>query len=99
MEEFTKANGQILLPLVELITQARLAVDEVIDSIGRQTIETILNLSAEEVAGPRPPGKRSGGNPWDGWEKRGGRLGGPPKPGKRAPRCPKQKGKRAVTAH
>jgi hypothetical protein len=33
MEEFAKANGQVLLPLVELITQARLAVDEVIDSI------------------------------------------------------------------
>ena len=53
MEEFGRANGQILLPLVELITQARMAVDEVIDSIGRQTIETILSLSAEQVAGPR----------------------------------------------
>ena len=38
LEEFAKANGQIFLPLVELITQARIAVDEVIDSIGRQTI-------------------------------------------------------------
>ena len=28
MEEFAKANGQILLPLVERITQARLAIDE-----------------------------------------------------------------------
>jgi hypothetical protein len=55
IEEFAKANGQILLPLVELITQARMAVDEAIDSIGRQTIETILSLSAEEVAGPRTP--------------------------------------------
>ena len=45
VEEFARANGQILLPLVELITQARMAVDEVIDSIGRQTIETILSLS------------------------------------------------------
>jgi len=69
LEEFTKANGQILLPLVELITQARLAVDEVIDSIGRQTIETILNLSAEEVAGPRTPGKSSGEIRWHGWQK------------------------------
>jgi hypothetical protein len=31
VEQFAKANGQILLPLVELSTQARLAVDEVID--------------------------------------------------------------------
>jgi hypothetical protein len=60
VQEFAKANGQILLPLVELVTQARVAVDEVIDRIGRQTIETILSLSAEEVAGPRTPGKSSG---------------------------------------
>lgn len=66
MEEFAKANGQILLPLVELITQARLAVDEVIDSIGRQTIETILNLSAEQIAGSRTPGKSSGDIRWHG---------------------------------
>ena len=66
MEEFAKANGQILLPLVELITQARMAVDEVIDSIGRQTIETILSLSAEQVAGPRTPGKSSGDIRWHG---------------------------------
>jgi transposase-like protein len=69
LQEFTKANGQILLPLVELITQARLVVDEVIDSIGRQTIETILHLSAQEVAGPRTPGKSSGEIRWHGWQK------------------------------
>jgi len=69
MEEFAKANGQILLPLVELITQARLAVDEVIDSIGRQTIETILSLSAEQIAGPRTPGKSSGDIRWHGSQK------------------------------
>jgi putative transposase len=69
MQEFAKANGQILLPLVELITQARIAVDEVIDSIGRQTIETILSLSAEQVAGPRTPGKSSGDIRWHGSQK------------------------------
>ncbi|HSU31117.1 MAG TPA: transposase [Bryobacteraceae bacterium] len=66
VEQFAKENGQILLPLVELITQARLAVDEVIGCIGRQTIETILSLSAEQVAGPRTPGKRSGDVRWHG---------------------------------
>ena len=66
VEEFAKANGQILLPLVELVTQARMAVDEVIDRIGRQTIETILSLSAEQVAGPRTPGKSSGDIRWHG---------------------------------
>jgi transposase-like protein len=66
VEQFAKANGQVLLPLVELVTQARLAIDEVIDHIGRQTIETILSLSAEQVAGPRTPGKGSGDIRWHG---------------------------------
>jgi transposase-like protein len=66
IEQFAKSNGQLLLPLIELITQARIAVDEVIGSIGRKTIETILMLSAEEVAGARTPGKASGDIRWHG---------------------------------
>jgi putative transposase len=66
LEQFTQANGQFLLPLVELITQARVAVDEVISTVGRQTIETILTLSAQEVAGERTPGKASGDIRWHG---------------------------------
>ena len=66
LEQFAQANGQFLLPLVELITEARIAVDEVIGSIGRQTIETILNLSAQQIAGERRPGKVSGDIRWHG---------------------------------
>jgi putative transposase len=66
LEQFAKANGQLLLPLVELITQARIAVDEVIGAIGRRTIETVLQLSATEVAGERTPGKPSGDILWHG---------------------------------
>jgi len=66
IEQFAKSNGQLLLPLIELITQARIAVDEVISSVGRNTIETILRLSAEQVAGTRTPGKSSGDIRWHG---------------------------------
>ncbi len=66
IEQFAKANGQFLLPLVELITRARVAVDEVIATVGRQAIETILRLSATDVAGPRTPGKASGDILWHG---------------------------------
>lgn len=66
IEQFTQANGQFLLPLVDLITQARVAVDEVITTVGRQTIEMILNLSAQEVAGARTPGKATGDIRWHG---------------------------------
>jgi len=50
-------EGQWLLPLVGLIEQAECAVDEVIDVMGRATIEAVLQLSAEQVAGPRRQGK------------------------------------------
>ena len=66
IETFAKANGQLLLPLVGLITQSRIAVDEVMQQIGRQTVELILELSAQEVAGPRTPGKPSGEVRWHG---------------------------------
>jgi hypothetical protein len=63
---FCKANGQILLPLVELIEQARLTVSTVLEQVSQQTIETILELSAEQVAGPRTPGRARGEIRWHG---------------------------------
>jgi len=66
IQTFCQANGQLLLPLVDLISEARLAVDEVIDRAGRGLLETILSLSAEQVAGPKTPGKASGDVRWHG---------------------------------
>lgn len=66
IESFCQANGQMLLPLVDLIAEARLAVDEVIEQAGRSLIETILNVSAEQVAGAKTPGKASGEVRWHG---------------------------------
>ena len=66
IENFCRANGQLLLPLVELVEQARLAVDSVIDQAGRSVIETILRVSAEQVAGSKTPGKASGEVRWHG---------------------------------
>ena len=57
---FCRANGQILLPLVELIEQGRLALDTVIEQVSQQTLERILHLSAEQVSGARTPGEVSG---------------------------------------
>lgn len=51
---------------MELITQARVAVDEVINTVGRQTIETILTLSAQEVSSERTPGESTGDIRWHG---------------------------------
>ena len=43
--------------MVDLIEQSRLAVDVLIDVTRRATIEAVLQLSAEQVAGPRTPGR------------------------------------------
>ena len=66
LAEFLSRNGQVLLPMVDLIEQSRLAVDELIDVAGRATIETVLQLSAEQVAGPRTPGRRREEVGWHG---------------------------------
>jgi len=58
MAEFLAQEGQLLLPMVDLIEQAECAIDEVIDVMGRATVEAVLRMSAEQLAGPRQQGKR-----------------------------------------
>ncbi|MBM4295211.1 MAG: hypothetical protein FJ126_09960 [Deltaproteobacteria bacterium] len=53
-------NGQLLLPLVELIEASRLAVDELIDVRGRASIEAVLQLSAAGVADEKRQGRKGG---------------------------------------
>jgi putative transposase len=57
LTSFLRKNGQQLLPMVDLITQARVAINELIDCVGRALLETLLEVSAEQVAGARQPGK------------------------------------------
>jgi hypothetical protein len=52
--------------MLDLIEQSALAVDELIDVMGRATIEAVLLMSAEQVAGPRTPGKKGGSVRWYG---------------------------------
>jgi len=66
LTEFFSRNGQGLLPMVELIEQSQLAVDELIDVAGRATIEAVLQLSAEQIAGRRTPGQRRSDLLWHG---------------------------------
>ena len=61
LTEFLSRNGQFLLPMVDLIEQSRMAVEELIDIAGRVTIEAVLNLSAQQVAGAPSQGKRKDG--------------------------------------
>jgi len=66
LAEFLSKDGQLLLPLLELIGKAELAVDELIDVAGRSTIEAVLTLSAQQVAGTKHPGQENGEIRWHG---------------------------------
>lgn len=60
LSDFLSSNGQMLLPMVKLVEDARAAIDEVIDVTGRACIQAILQASALELGGEKSPGRRSG---------------------------------------
>lgn len=67
LSEVLVRNGQALLPMLERIEQSRMAIDELIDVMGRASIEAVLELSAMQVAGPPQQGKaRSSEIGWHG---------------------------------
>jgi putative transposase len=66
LAEFLQKEGQFLLPMVELVAQTETAIDELIDVTGRATIEAVLGLSAQEVAGAKHRGKAGGEIGWHG---------------------------------
>lgn len=66
LARFLAKEGQFLLPLVSLIEEAEMAVDELIDVAGRATLEAVLTLSAQQVAGGKHPGKGAGPIRWHG---------------------------------
>src|SRR5262249_56071518 len=57
---YLSKGGQLFLPMVELIEQSRIAVDELLDTVSRAAIEAILVISASEVAGSKQQGRRDG---------------------------------------
>lgn len=60
LSEFLSHNGQLLLPMVQLIEQSQTALDDVIDVTGRAMIELILQVSADTLAGEKSPGRKTG---------------------------------------
>jgi putative transposase len=66
LAEFLQKEGQFLLPLIELVAHTETAIDELIDMTGRATVEAVLHLSAQEVAGAKHPGKAVSSIGWHG---------------------------------
>jgi len=57
LRQFLAQHGQALQPMVELIEQGRLAVEELVGQLGQAALEAVLLISAEQVAGPAHPGR------------------------------------------
>lgn len=64
--EFLSKDGQLLLPFLDLICNTEQAIDELIDVVGKAAIESVLLLSARQIAGPKQPGKVTGEIGWHG---------------------------------
>ena len=58
LADWLAKDGQLLIPLVELLEKGEHAIGEVIDVMGRATVEAVLQMSAEQVAGPKAQGRR-----------------------------------------
>lgn len=59
LARFLAKDGQLLLPILDLIENAQGAIDDLIDVMGRATIEAVLLMSAAQVAGPKQQGKKA----------------------------------------
>jgi len=67
LAEFLAGEGEVLLPLLALIETAELGLNELIDVVGRAGIESLLQVAARQIAGPKQPGrKRDGAVRWYG---------------------------------
>ena len=66
LAEYLTENGQLLLPMVELIEASRMAIEELIDVLGRASIEAVLGLSARGVAGEKQRGRKKESIRWYG---------------------------------
>ena len=60
LAQLLASNGQFLLPMVELIETSQLAVDQLLEELGRTTLEAVLLISAAGVAGESHQGRFGG---------------------------------------
>ena len=60
------ANPQAALPLLSMIGQAQLSIEDMLGRMSRQFIEQLLVMTAQSVAGPKHPGRTAGAIRWHG---------------------------------
>jgi hypothetical protein len=59
-------NPEAALPLLSMIGQAQLSIDDLLGQLSRQFIEQLLVLSAQSVAGAQHKGRHTGDVRWHG---------------------------------
>ena len=67
-----RANRQAALPLLSMINQAHLSIEDLLGRLSRQFVEQLLMMSAQSVAGPKHPGRAKGEVRWHG--RQGGQV-------------------------
>ena len=68
-------NPEAALPLLSMIGQAQLSIDDLLSQLSRQFIEHMLVLSAQSVAGVQHKGRHTGEVRWHGSQSGVVRLG------------------------
>lgn len=61
-----QANPQAALPLLSMIGQAQLSIEDLLGRLSRQFVEQLLMMSAVSVAGTKHPGRQTGEVRWHG---------------------------------
>ena len=72
VKEMFAEQGQLVLPILSLVTEARVHIEDALGEVSRGVLEALLQASAEERAGVKTPGRASGDVRWFGTQ--GGRL-------------------------
>jgi len=60
------ANPRAALPLLSMIGNAQLSIEDMLGRMSRQFVEQLLMMAAESVAGPKHPGRSTGEVRWHG---------------------------------
>src|SRR5437764_1862072 len=74
LAQYLSSNEHLLLPMVDLVEQSKMAIEELINETGRLVIETLLRASASQIAGPKQQGKRDGAKAIQWYGTQGGRV-------------------------
>ena len=61
IRSFFVEHAQALAPMVDVVSSCKHTIDEVIAAAGQAMIETVLSLSAQQLAGPKRQGCREAG--------------------------------------